>query len=270
MDCNVIATGIVEAVQEVGPQASAGRAARGQQRRRRQGDPGPERPDHRHRRLDGRRGPEDRQTRRLRTPMSILVTPETKILVQGITGNFGARHAQLSLDYGTTGRRRRHPRQGRPVLRARRPRVPIFNTVADAMRATGATVSAIFVPPPFAADAILEGVDAGLDLVVAITEGIPVKRHGPREARHAGQADAAHRPELSRRRHARRGQGFVTAAAASASRPATSTRRATSASSPAAARSLTRRSGSSPPAASARAPASASAATRSTAPRTST
>ena len=102
--------------------------------------------------------------------MAILVTPETRVLVQGITGSFGARHAQLSLDYGTQ-RRRRHARQRRQIFADN---VPIFDTVAEAVKETGATVSAIFVPPPFAADAILEGVDAGLDLVVCITEGIPV------------------------------------------------------------------------------------------------
>ena len=107
--------------------------------------------------------------------MAILVTPETKILVQGITGDFGARHARLSLDYGTQVVAGVTPGKGGLFFEHGAHRVPIFNSVADAARATGATVSAIFVPPPFAADAILEGVDAGLDLAVAITEGIPVK-----------------------------------------------------------------------------------------------
>lgn len=103
--------------------------------------------------------------------MSILVTPETKILIQGITGSFGARHAKLSLDYGTQVVAGVTPGKGGQIFEGR---VPIFDTVEEAVRQTGATVSAIFVPPPFAADAILEGVNAGLDLVVAITEGIPV------------------------------------------------------------------------------------------------
>ncbi len=107
--------------------------------------------------------------------MAILVTSETKILVQGITGDFGARHARLSLDYGTQVVAGVTPGKGGLFFEHGAHRVPIFNSVADAARATGATVSAIFVPPPFAADAILEGVDAGLDLAVAITEGIPVK-----------------------------------------------------------------------------------------------
>jgi succinyl-CoA synthetase alpha subunit len=107
--------------------------------------------------------------------MSILITPETKILIQGITGDFGGRHARLSLDYGTKVVAGVTPGKGGQVFEHGAHRVPIFNSVADAARATGATVSAIFVPPPFAGDAILECVDAGLDLAVAITEGIPVR-----------------------------------------------------------------------------------------------
>ena len=103
--------------------------------------------------------------------MAILVNPETRILVQGITGSFGARHAQLSLDYGTNVVAGVTPGKGGQLFADY---VPIFDTVGQAVKETGATVSVIFVPPPFAADAILEGVDAGLDLVVCITEGIPV------------------------------------------------------------------------------------------------
>jgi succinyl-CoA synthetase alpha subunit len=103
--------------------------------------------------------------------MSILVTPNTKVLVQGITGSFGAKHAQLSLAYGTQIVAGVTPGKGGQLFENK---VPIFDTVAQAAKATGATASASFVPPPFAADAILEGVDAGLDLVVCITEGIPV------------------------------------------------------------------------------------------------
>ena len=103
--------------------------------------------------------------------MPILITPQTRILVQGITGGFGARHTQLSLAYGTQVVAGVTPGKGGQLFENK---VPIFDTVAEAMKQTGATASAIFVPPPFAADAILEGVDAGLDLVVCITEGIPV------------------------------------------------------------------------------------------------
>ncbi len=106
--------------------------------------------------------------------MSILVTPQTKVLVQGITGSFGARHTQLSIDYGSQIVAGVTPGKGGQVFEHAGKKVPIFDTVAEAMKQTGATVSAIFVPPPFAADAILEGVDAGLTLAVCITEGIPV------------------------------------------------------------------------------------------------
>jgi succinyl-CoA synthetase alpha subunit len=103
--------------------------------------------------------------------MSILVTPQTRVLVQGITGSFGARHSQLSLAYGTQIVAGVTPGKGGQSFETK---IPIFDTVAEAMKQTGATASAIFVPPAFAADAILEGVDAGLDLVVCITEGIAV------------------------------------------------------------------------------------------------
>ncbi|MED5381321.1 MAG: succinate--CoA ligase subunit alpha [Verrucomicrobiota bacterium] len=104
--------------------------------------------------------------------MAILVQPDTKLLVQGITGSFGGRHTQLSLDYGTQVVAGVTPgKAGQKFADT----VPIFDGVAEAARETDATASAIFVPPPFAADAILEAVDAGLELVVAITEGIPVR-----------------------------------------------------------------------------------------------
>src|SRR5438067_12600742 len=104
--------------------------------------------------------------------MSILVNSSTKILVQGITGSFGAKHTQLSLAYGSQVVAGVTPGKGGQLFEKK---VPIFDTVAEAARQTGATVSTIFVPPPYAADAILEAVDAGLSLVVCITEGIAVK-----------------------------------------------------------------------------------------------
>jgi len=106
--------------------------------------------------------------------MAILVKPDTKILVQGITGSFGGRHTQLSIDYGTTVVAGVTPGKGGQTFEHNGKKVPIYDSVAEAAKQTGATVSAIFVPPPFAGDAILEAVDAGLDLAVAITEGIPV------------------------------------------------------------------------------------------------
>ena len=106
--------------------------------------------------------------------MSILVKPDTKVLVQGITGSFGARHTQLSLDYGTQVVAGVTPGKGGQAFEHAGKKVPVFDTVDAAARETGATVSAIFVPPPFAADAILEAADAGLALVGCITAGIPV------------------------------------------------------------------------------------------------
>ncbi|MEN8694718.1 MAG: succinate--CoA ligase subunit alpha [Akkermansiaceae bacterium] len=106
--------------------------------------------------------------------MSILVNADTKILVQGITGGFGGRHAGLSLDYGTALTAGVTPGKGGQFFEHGDHKVPVFDTVAQAVNETGATASAIFVPPPFAADAILEAVEAEVDLVVAITEGIPV------------------------------------------------------------------------------------------------
>lgn len=107
--------------------------------------------------------------------MSILISPDTKIMVQGITGAFGGKHAGLSIDYGTQVVAGVTPGKGGLTFEHGDVKVPIFNTVAEAAAATGASVSAIFVPPPFAADAILECVDSEIDLAVAITEGIPVK-----------------------------------------------------------------------------------------------
>lgn len=107
--------------------------------------------------------------------MAIFVTEKTRVVIQGITGSFGARHTRLSLDYGTQVVAGVTPGKGGQFFEHNGKKVPIFNTVADAVRETGAEASAVFVPPPFAADAILEGVAANLQLVVAITEGIPVR-----------------------------------------------------------------------------------------------
>ena len=103
--------------------------------------------------------------------MAILIDENTKVLVQGITGSFGARHASLSLAYGTKLVAGVTPGKGGQKFEEV---VPIFDTVSQAVSETGATASAIFVPPPFAADAILEASDAGVALIVCITEGIPV------------------------------------------------------------------------------------------------
>src|ERR1700723_3737027 len=101
--------------------------------------------------------------------MSVLVDKNTRLIVQGITGREGSFHAQQMLDYGTKVVAGVTPGKGGTKHLG----VPVFNTVAEAMKATKANVSVIFVPPPFAADAILEAMDAGLPLVICITEGVP-------------------------------------------------------------------------------------------------
>jgi succinyl-CoA synthetase alpha subunit len=103
--------------------------------------------------------------------MAILIDENTRVLIQGITGAFGARHTRLSLEYGTKVVAGVTPTKGGQMFDDL---VPIFDTVGEAVRETGATASAIFVPPAFAADAILEAADAGVELIVCITEGIPV------------------------------------------------------------------------------------------------
>jgi succinyl-CoA synthetase alpha subunit len=101
--------------------------------------------------------------------MSIFVGPETRLVVQGITGREGTFHSQQMVSYGTQVVAGVTPGKGGTAHEG----VPVFDTVADAVAATGANVSVIFVPPPFAADAILEAVDAQVGLAVCITEGIP-------------------------------------------------------------------------------------------------
>lgn len=103
--------------------------------------------------------------------MSIYVNQKTKVLVQGITGAAGAFHTKQMLEYKTQIVGGVTPGKGGQTFDNQ---VPIFNSVSEAARQTGADASVIYVPAPFAADAILEAVDAGLDLVVCITEGIPV------------------------------------------------------------------------------------------------
>jgi succinyl-CoA synthetase alpha subunit len=103
--------------------------------------------------------------------MSVLVHADTKILVQGITGEAGAFHTKNSLAYGTKMVAGVTPGKGGQTTADG---TPVFDTVADAKKATGATASVVYVPAAFAADAICEAIEAELDLVVAITEGIPV------------------------------------------------------------------------------------------------
>ncbi|RKY21664.1 MAG: succinate--CoA ligase subunit alpha [Planctomycetota bacterium] len=102
--------------------------------------------------------------------MSILINKETRLLTQGLTGSTGMFHTKQAIEYGTRAVGGVTPGKGGTTVLG----VPVFDTVAEAVDETGANASVIYVPPPFAADAILEAAGAGIELVVAITEGIPV------------------------------------------------------------------------------------------------
>lgn len=104
--------------------------------------------------------------------MSVLVDKETRVVGQGITGTFGSLHARKNIEYGTRYVAAVTPGKGGGKFDEQ---FPIFNTVAEAVQKEGANTSVIFVPPPFAADSILEAIDAGIELIIAITEGIPVR-----------------------------------------------------------------------------------------------
>ncbi len=102
--------------------------------------------------------------------MSIFINKDTKVLVQGITGSEGSFHARQCIEYGTRIVAGVTPGKGGQKMDD----VPVFNTVKQAVETTGATASMIFVPPPFGADAIMEAADAGVEVIIAITEGIPI------------------------------------------------------------------------------------------------
>ena len=103
--------------------------------------------------------------------MSVFINKDTKLVVQGITGRDGSFHTKQMMEYGTQVVAGVTPGKGGQKFEDK---VPVFNTVADAVSATGANTAVIYVPPPFAADAIMEAADSGVQLVVCITEGVPV------------------------------------------------------------------------------------------------
>ena len=106
--------------------------------------------------------------------MAILLNKDTRAIVQGITGEAGSFHTKQMIEYGTQMVGGVTPGKGGQFFEHAGKKLPIFNTVADAVNATQANASIIYVPPPFAADAILEAIGAGVELVITITEGIPV------------------------------------------------------------------------------------------------
>ena len=170
MRCDMVASGVVEAAKAIGVKVpvvvrlEGTNVEQGQEILRNSGFE-----LHCGRRNEGRGGKSRRARRRGRSKMSVLVDKNTRLIVQGITGREGTFHALQAVKYGTQVVGGVTPGKGGTKHEG----IDVFNTVEEARRKTGANASVIFVPPPFAADAIMEAAAAGIELVVCITEGIP-------------------------------------------------------------------------------------------------
>ena len=154
--------------------------------------------------------------------MSILVNKHTRVICQGFTGKQGTFHSEQCIDYGTKLVGGVTPgRGGEKHLD-----LPVFDTVRDAVQETGADVSMIYVPAPFAADAILEAADAGIELIVCITEGIPVNDMVRVKAALAGYGSAARSARTARASSRRANARSASCRASSTSRAASASCRA--------------------------------------------
>ena len=174
--CDRIAGGIIEAAKEVNVSVPLVCPARRNERGGREEDAGRSEPQSGGGGHDVGRGEEGGRSRREGRTMSVLVGKSSRVVVQGLTGKEGSFHADQCLAYGTNVVGGVTPGKGGTTWKGETSgkEVPVFDTVAQAVAGTGANVSLIFVPPAFAADAILEAADAKVPLIVAITEGIPV------------------------------------------------------------------------------------------------
>ena len=216
--CDEVARGLIEAFHQIKPDRAVRRSARRHQRR---GGPGAARrrraPRRPHRVDDGRRRRKSRRARDRARPgsVSILVDTTTRLVTTGITGREGTFHTLRNRDYGTQVVAGVTPGKGGQSVDG----IPVFNTLREAVDQQGANTAMIFVPPRFAADSILEAEDAGIELIIAITEGIPahdelrvfnmIKKNGSRSpdrpelprrsCRPARPASASFRPRSSRR-----------------------------------------------------------------------
>ena len=198
--CDLIAEGVVAAAQELGVQGAAGGAAAGHERRARAARSSPRRASTSRRpRRCARPARRPSPRRRERGPEWRSSATRTRSCWCRASGKMGQFHARLSREYGTQVVGGVAPGKGGTAIDG----IPVFDTVRDAVTETGANASVIFVPPPGAADAILEAADAGIALAVCITEGIPVLDMLRAKARAARLGHAPDRPELPRRRDAR-------------------------------------------------------------------